>query len=218
MSKVTPVIFWLDWKQRKLKKSNVVSLKAYKGLAEVAVKSLCELLVALPHFNFHNNIIVLIVPLMNDMSKSVGCFCCFCFSLTKNPRLCDYFFPSVSKFFWSSYLLLKWSPLNAVSSRKLFENKFVAAVLSSNWFYPPGNIRLVSAHIWFSRLWWWEKGIVAARSKVREASKHHIGRAPTTKNHLAQNVSTAEVEKHWFIVTFYFSDIWNVLWSSKETI
>ncbi|KAB0390381.1 hypothetical protein E2I00_007207, partial [Balaenoptera physalus] len=56
-------------KQRKLKKSNVVSLKAYKGLAEVAVKSLCELLVALPHFNFHNNIIVLVVPLMNDMSK-----------------------------------------------------------------------------------------------------------------------------------------------------
>lgn len=90
MSKVTPVIFWLDWKQRKLKKSNVVSLKAYKGLAEVAVKSLCELLVALPHFNFHNNIIVLIVPLMNDMSKSVGCFC---FSLTENPRPCDYFFP-----------------------------------------------------------------------------------------------------------------------------
>uniref|UniRef100_A0A8D0J129 Nucleolar complex protein 3 homolog n=1 Tax=Sus scrofa TaxID=9823 RepID=A0A8D0J129_PIG len=60
-----------DWKQRKVKKSNVVSLKAYKGLAEVAVKSLCELLVALPHFNFHNNIIVLIVPLMNDVSKSM---------------------------------------------------------------------------------------------------------------------------------------------------
>lgn len=68
----------------------MVSLKAYKGLAEVAVKSLCELLVALPHFNFHNNIIVLIVPLMNDMSKLVGCFC---FSLTENPRPCDYFFP-----------------------------------------------------------------------------------------------------------------------------
>uniref|UniRef100_A0A7N5JL73 Nucleolar complex protein 3 homolog n=1 Tax=Ailuropoda melanoleuca TaxID=9646 RepID=A0A7N5JL73_AILME len=34
-----------DWKQRKLKKSNVVSLKAYKGLAEVAVRSLCELFV-----------------------------------------------------------------------------------------------------------------------------------------------------------------------------
>ncbi|KAK2518793.1 Noc3l [Columba livia] len=62
-----------DWKQRKLKKSNVISLKAYKGLAEIAVKCLCELLVALPHFNFHNNIIVLIVPLMNDASKMVSC-------------------------------------------------------------------------------------------------------------------------------------------------
>ncbi|KAL6031129.1 hypothetical protein STEG23_024745 [Scotinomys teguina] len=65
-----------DWKQRKLKRSNVVSLKAYKGLAEVAVKSLCELLVALPHFNFHNNIIVLIVPLMNDESKLISEMCC----------------------------------------------------------------------------------------------------------------------------------------------
>uniref|UniRef100_A0A452TC18 Nucleolar complex protein 3 homolog n=1 Tax=Ursus maritimus TaxID=29073 RepID=A0A452TC18_URSMA len=65
-----------DWKQRKLKKSNVVSLKAYKGLAEVAVRSLCELLVALPHFNFHNNIIVLIVPLMNDTSKLISEMCC----------------------------------------------------------------------------------------------------------------------------------------------
>ncbi|NXL45335.1 NOC3L protein, partial [Podilymbus podiceps] len=64
-----------DWKQRKLKKSNVISLKAYKGLAEVAVKCLCELLVALPHFNFHNNIIVLIVPLMNDASKMISELC-----------------------------------------------------------------------------------------------------------------------------------------------
>ncbi|NXK96008.1 NOC3L protein, partial [Formicarius rufipectus] len=64
-----------DWKQRKLKKSNVISLKAYKGLAEVAVKCLCELLVALPHFNFHNNIIVLIVPLMNDPSKTISELC-----------------------------------------------------------------------------------------------------------------------------------------------
>ncbi|NXG49950.1 NOC3L protein, partial [Psilopogon haemacephalus] len=65
-----------DWKQRKLKKSNVISLKAYKGLAEIAVKCLCELLVALPHFNFHNNIIVLIVPLMNDASKKISGLCC----------------------------------------------------------------------------------------------------------------------------------------------
>nr|KAF6444156.1 hypothetical protein HJG59_008471 [Molossus molossus] len=60
-----------DWKQRKLKKSNVVSLKAYKGLVEVAVKSMCKLPVALPHFNFHNNIIVLIVPLMNDRYRPI---------------------------------------------------------------------------------------------------------------------------------------------------
>uniref|UniRef100_A0ABM5G187 Nucleolar complex protein 3 homolog n=2 Tax=Pogona vitticeps TaxID=103695 RepID=A0ABM5G187_9SAUR len=65
-----------DWKQRKVKKSNVISLKAYKGLAEIAVKCLCELLVALPHFNFHNNIIVLIVPLMNDSSKQISEMCC----------------------------------------------------------------------------------------------------------------------------------------------
>ncbi|XP_028929599.1 LOW QUALITY PROTEIN: nucleolar complex protein 3 homolog [Ornithorhynchus anatinus] len=65
-----------DWKQRKLKKSNVISFKAYKGLAEVAIQSLCELLVTLAHFNFHNNIIVLIVPLMNDTSKSISEMCC----------------------------------------------------------------------------------------------------------------------------------------------
>ncbi|XP_038678333.1 nucleolar complex protein 3 homolog [Scyliorhinus canicula] len=65
-----------DWKQMKKKKSDVVSLKAYKGLAEVAVKCLCELLVALPHFNFHNNIAVMIVPLMNDASRKISEMCC----------------------------------------------------------------------------------------------------------------------------------------------
>uniref|UniRef100_A0A6I8P090 Nucleolar complex protein 3 homolog n=1 Tax=Ornithorhynchus anatinus TaxID=9258 RepID=A0A6I8P090_ORNAN len=70
------IVLHLDWKQRKLKKSNVISFKAYKGLAEVAIQSLCELLVTLAHFNFHNNIIVLIVPLMNDTSKSISEMCC----------------------------------------------------------------------------------------------------------------------------------------------
>lgn len=65
-----------DWKQMKLKKSDVVSLKAYKGLAEVAVKCLCELMLSLSHFNFHNNIIVMIVPLMNDKSKRISEMCC----------------------------------------------------------------------------------------------------------------------------------------------
>ncbi|XP_059803555.1 nucleolar complex protein 3 homolog [Hypanus sabinus] len=65
-----------DWKQMKKKKSNVVSLKAYKGLAEVAIKCLCDLLVALQHFNFHNNIAVMIVPLMNDTSRKISGMCC----------------------------------------------------------------------------------------------------------------------------------------------
>ncbi|XP_015201856.2 nucleolar complex protein 3 homolog [Lepisosteus oculatus] len=65
-----------DWKQMKKKKSDAVSLKAYRGLAEVALKCLCELLTAFPHFNFHNNIIVMIVPLMNDPSRKVSDMCC----------------------------------------------------------------------------------------------------------------------------------------------
>ncbi|CAB1311918.1 unnamed protein product [Coregonus sp. 'balchen'] len=58
-----------DWKQKKRKRSEAVSLQSYKGLAEVAIRCICELLVALPHFNFHNNIIVMVVPLMNDSIK-----------------------------------------------------------------------------------------------------------------------------------------------------
>lgn len=46
-------------------------MQSYCGLAEVAVRCLCELLLALPHFNFHNNIIVILVPLMNDPAKKV---------------------------------------------------------------------------------------------------------------------------------------------------
>ncbi|XP_061087385.1 nucleolar complex protein 3 homolog [Conger conger] len=65
-----------DWKQKKRKKSESVALQSYKGLAEVAIKCICELLVALTHFNFHNNIIVMVVPLMNDPSKKVSEMCC----------------------------------------------------------------------------------------------------------------------------------------------
>ncbi|XP_030058902.1 nucleolar complex protein 3 homolog isoform X1 [Microcaecilia unicolor] len=65
-----------DWKKMKVKKSEVIPLKAYKGLAEVAVKSLCDLLVSLPHFNFHNNIVIMLVPLMNDSSLVVSEMCC----------------------------------------------------------------------------------------------------------------------------------------------
>ncbi|XP_056286465.1 nucleolar complex protein 3 homolog [Pseudoliparis swirei] len=55
-----------DWKQTKKKRSQAVGFGSYLGLAQVAVRCLCELLLALPHFNFHNNIIVILVPLMND--------------------------------------------------------------------------------------------------------------------------------------------------------
>ncbi|XP_018418175.1 PREDICTED: nucleolar complex protein 3 homolog [Nanorana parkeri] len=64
-----------DWKQMKTKKSEVVSLKAYRGLAEVAVMCLCELMISLSHFNFHNNIIVLVVPLIDDKCKKIADVC-----------------------------------------------------------------------------------------------------------------------------------------------
>ncbi|XP_029383392.1 nucleolar complex protein 3 homolog isoform X2 [Echeneis naucrates] len=68
-----------DWKQKKKKRSQAVGFHSYHSLAEVAIRCLCELLLALPHFNFHNNIIVVLVPLMNDTSKKVSDMCCDAF-------------------------------------------------------------------------------------------------------------------------------------------
>ncbi|XP_028264506.1 nucleolar complex protein 3 homolog [Parambassis ranga] len=68
-----------DWKQKKKKRSQVVALQSYRGLAEVSIRCLCELLLALPHFNFHNNIIVALVPLMNDPVRKVSDMCCDAF-------------------------------------------------------------------------------------------------------------------------------------------
>ncbi|XP_046889100.1 nucleolar complex protein 3 homolog [Hypomesus transpacificus] len=65
-----------DWQQRKRKRSDAVSLQSYKGLAEVAIRCICELLVAMAHFNFHNNIIVMVVPLMNSTTRKVSDMCC----------------------------------------------------------------------------------------------------------------------------------------------
>lgn len=48
-----------------------MSFQSYRGLAEVSIRCLCELLLTMPHFNFHNNIIVVLVPLMNDPLKKV---------------------------------------------------------------------------------------------------------------------------------------------------
>ena len=61
-----------DWQQRKRKRSDAVSLQSYKGLAEVAIRCICELLVAMAHFNFHNNIIVMVVPRMNSTTRKVS--------------------------------------------------------------------------------------------------------------------------------------------------
>ncbi|XP_034049100.1 nucleolar complex protein 3 homolog isoform X2 [Thalassophryne amazonica] len=68
-----------DWKQKKKKRAQAVALESYCSLAEVAIRCLCELLLALPHFNFHNNIIVVLVPLMNDSLKKVSAMCCDAF-------------------------------------------------------------------------------------------------------------------------------------------
>ncbi|KAI2658759.1 hypothetical protein H4Q32_016890 [Labeo rohita] len=77
-----------DWKQKKEKKSQAVSLQSYKGLAEVAIRCICELMVALPHFNFHNNIIVMVVPLMSDPFRNVSDMCCEAISkLLKQDKL-----------------------------------------------------------------------------------------------------------------------------------
>ncbi|KAF3703977.1 Nucleolar complex protein 3 -like protein [Channa argus] len=65
-----------DWKQKKRKRSQAVGFGSYCSLAEVAIRCLCELLLSLPHFNFHNNIIVVLVPLMNDPVKKVSTMCC----------------------------------------------------------------------------------------------------------------------------------------------
>ncbi|XP_061562424.1 nucleolar complex protein 3 homolog isoform X1 [Phycodurus eques] len=69
-----------DWKQKKSKRSRAVSLECYSGLAKVAVRCLCELLLAMSHFNFHNNILVALAPLMNDPVETVSDMCCQAFA------------------------------------------------------------------------------------------------------------------------------------------
>ncbi|KAM9837143.1 nucleolar complex protein 3 homolog [Aulostomus maculatus] len=68
-----------DWKQKKKKRSQAVGFQAYRSLAEVAVRCLCELLLAMTHFNFHNNIIVALATLMNDPAKMMSDMCCDAF-------------------------------------------------------------------------------------------------------------------------------------------
>ncbi|XP_077594667.1 nucleolar complex protein 3 homolog [Stigmatopora nigra] len=69
-----------DWKQKKSKRSQAVPVSSYPGLAEVAVRCLCELLQAMAHFNFHNNILVALAPLMNERTQTVSAACCDAFA------------------------------------------------------------------------------------------------------------------------------------------
>ena len=50
--------------------SDDMNLFFFQNLARVALKCLCELLLSLPHFNFCNNILTVLVPRMN--SKALG--------------------------------------------------------------------------------------------------------------------------------------------------
>ncbi|KAM9700123.1 nucleolar complex protein 3 homolog, partial [Menidia menidia] len=67
-----------DWRSRRVKRRRVVGLGALGGLALVAVRCLCELLVAMTHFNFHNNIIVALAPLMGA-ARPVSAMVCEAF-------------------------------------------------------------------------------------------------------------------------------------------
>ncbi len=79
-----------DWKQKKQKRSQAVSLQSYKGLAEVAIRCICDLLVALPHFNFHNNIVVMVVPLMSTSVRKVSLLATFA-GETQHLEMCSSF-------------------------------------------------------------------------------------------------------------------------------
>uniref|UniRef100_A0A4W4GQ13 Nucleolar complex protein 3 homolog n=1 Tax=Electrophorus electricus TaxID=8005 RepID=A0A4W4GQ13_ELEEL len=63
-------------RSKKLKSSQAVSLASYRSLAEVAIRCMCEMLVALPHFNFHNNIVFVVVGLMTEPAKKLSDMCC----------------------------------------------------------------------------------------------------------------------------------------------
>ncbi|XP_068161354.1 nucleolar complex protein 3 homolog [Antennarius striatus] len=69
-----------DWQQQKRKRVQAVGVASYGGLALVAVRCLCELLLSLPHFNFHNNILVALAPLMNHTDRQVSGMCCHAFA------------------------------------------------------------------------------------------------------------------------------------------
>lgn len=67
-------------KKDKIKPKNHLSIpqKSQQALTELSVKCLCELLVKHPHFNYTNNIIVVIVPYMNNRNSKISDVACDC--------------------------------------------------------------------------------------------------------------------------------------------
>ncbi|XP_075920293.1 nucleolar complex protein 3 homolog [Petromyzon marinus] len=65
-----------DWKLMRLKRVEAVSLASYWGLAQVALRCLCRLLVSLRHFNFHRNVALAVTPLTTDSNTRVASECC----------------------------------------------------------------------------------------------------------------------------------------------
>jgi len=76
---VCSVIMWVC--------SVIMWVCSVQSLQIVAVRCLCELLIARPHFNFRNNIISIVVPFLVKHNKQV---CRFLYSMLT----CTYIHPS----------------------------------------------------------------------------------------------------------------------------
>nr|XP_039271663.1 nucleolar complex protein 3 homolog [Styela clava] len=63
-------------KKEKNEKNPILSGEEKKELTFLAVKSLCELYEKTTHFNFHNNIVMVLVPLTNSSNKQISEMCC----------------------------------------------------------------------------------------------------------------------------------------------
>jgi nucleolar complex protein 3 len=62
----------------KLKDGTEIPWKATRRLKSVAVHCICQILIAHPHFNFRNNLLTVIIPLMNDWSTDGKVALCCC--------------------------------------------------------------------------------------------------------------------------------------------
>lgn len=59
-----------------LEKRSVISKSNQLSISTLAVKSLCDLFAEASHFNFHTNIIKVLVPLVNDKDMEISTLAC----------------------------------------------------------------------------------------------------------------------------------------------